>query len=79
MSRHPNYFAEQGLWIGLYLFSVAGGIGLVNWSLAGALLLVVLFLGSSALGEEISGSKYPLYQDYCKKVSRFFPISKYNG
>jgi len=79
MSRHPNYFAEQGLWMGLYLFSVAGGIGLVNWSLAGALLLVALFLGSSALGEEISGSKYPLYQDYCKKVSRFFPISKYNG
>ena len=51
----------------------------MNWSLAGALLLVVLFLGSSALGEEISGSKYPLYQDYCKKVSRFFPISQYNG
>ena len=79
MSRHPNYFAEQGIWISLYLFSVAGGIGLVNWSMAGALLLVVLFMGSSALGEEISASKYPLYQDYCKKVSRFFPISKYNG
>ena len=78
-SRHPNYFAEQGIWICLYLFSVAGGIGLVNWSLAGALLLVVLFLGSSAMGEEISASKYPLYRDYCQKVSRFFPLRRYNG
>jgi steroid 5-alpha reductase family enzyme len=45
--------------------------------MAGALLLIVLFLGSSALGEEISSSKYPLYQDYCKKVSRFFPGKRY--
>ncbi|MBR1509966.1 MAG: DUF1295 domain-containing protein [Bacteroidales bacterium] len=77
VSRHPNYFAEQGLWVCFYLFTIAGGIGIINWSMAGALLLIVLFLGSSALGEEISSSKYPLYQDYCKKVSRFFPGKRY--
>lgn len=77
VSRHPNYFAEQGLWISFYIFSIGAGIGLFNWSIIGCLLLVVLFIGSSALGEEISGSKYPLYEDYCKKVSRFFPGKRY--
>ena len=72
-SRHPNYFAEQGTWIAFYVFSIGAGIGIFNWSIIGALLLVVLFQGSSALAEQISGSKYPLYADYCQSVSRFFP------
>ncbi|MBR5924149.1 MAG: DUF1295 domain-containing protein [Bacteroidales bacterium] len=73
LSRHPNYFAEQGTWIAFYIFSIGAGIGLFNWSVIGALLLVVLFLGSSALAEQISGSKYPEYDNYCKTVSKFFP------
>ena len=72
-SRHPNYFAEQGTWIAFYLFSVGAGVGLLNWSVIGALLLVVLFQGSSALAEQISSSKYPEYQRYCAAVPKFFP------
>ena len=78
-SRHPNYFAEQGTWCAFYVFSIGGGIGLINWSIAGALLLIVLFLGSSAFAEEISGSKYPEYARYCQQVSRFFPGKKYQA
>ena len=74
LSRHPNYFAEQGTWIAFYLFSVAAGIGIVNWSIAGALLLVVLFLGSSAFAEEISSGKYPEYKQYQQTVSQFLPL-----
>ena len=76
-SRHPNYFAEQCIWISFYVFSVGAGIGVFNWSVIGALLLIVLFLGSSALGEQISGSKYPEYARYCGSVSKFFPGRKY--
>jgi len=79
VSRHPNYFAEQAIWCCLYLFSVAGGIGIVNWSVIGALLLIVMFLGSSALAEEISASKYPEYPAYCSQVSKFLPGKKYRG
>ena len=61
----------------LYLFSIGAGAGIINWSIAGALLLVVLFLGSSAFGEAISASKYPLYADYCNKVSRYIPWRPY--
>jgi len=76
-SRHPNYFAEQGTWIAFYIFSIGAGAGIFNWSVIGALLLVVLFLGSSALAEQISGGKYPDYAAYCKSVSKFFPGKKY--
>lgn len=78
-SRHPNYFAEQGTWCAFYLFSVAGGIGIFNWSIIGALLLIVLFLGSSAFAEEISSAKYPEYARYCREVSKFFPGKKYQA
>ena len=76
-SRHPNYFAEQAIWCCFYLFTIAGGIGIVNWSLIGALLLIVLFQGSSAFAEEISSAKYPEYARYCRQVSRFFPGRRY--
>ena len=76
-SRHPNYLGEQGTWIGFYLFSIGAGMGIINWSVIGALLLVVLFQGSSALAEEISSSKYPQYEQYCQTVPRFIPGRKY--
>ena len=76
-SRHPNYFAEQSIWVAFYIFSIGAGMGILNWSVIGALLLVVLFQGSSSLAEEISGGKYPEYGLYCQRVNRFFPGKKY--
>lgn len=76
LSRHPNYFAEQGIWISFYLFSVAASGQWLNWSISGCLLLVVLFQGSSEFSEEITASKYPDYAAYQARVRRFFPIPK---
>lgn len=76
-SRHPNYVGEQLTWVGVYIFSIAAGVGVINWSLAGAVLLILLFLGSSTLAENISSGKYPLYKDYKKKVFRYFPFRRY--
>jgi steroid 5-alpha reductase family enzyme len=73
-SRHPNYFAEQAIWLSFYLFGVSASGAWFNWSIAGALLLIVLFQGSSSFSEEISAGKYPGYAAYQKKVPRFFPI-----
>lgn len=72
-SLHPNYFAEQGTWCSLYVFTIAGGIGIINWTLIGALLLIALFQGSSAFAEEISASKYPGYAEHCQQTPRYFP------
>jgi len=71
--RHPNYLGEQAIWMSFYIFSVATGAGIFNWSIIGSLLLIVLFLGSSDLSEGISASKYPRYQQYCDTLPRYIP------
>jgi steroid 5-alpha reductase family enzyme len=72
-SRHPNYLAEQAIWWAFYLFTVAASGRWLNWSVVGALLLVLLFQGSSAFSERVSASKYPAYLDYQRTVGRFLP------
>ena len=74
--RHPNYSAEQAIWIVFYFFSVIATDIWLNWSIAGALLLVLLFKGSSDFSEEETEKKYPLYKKYIKEVGRFLPLKK---
>ena len=78
-ARHPNYLGEQAFWVSFYLFSVGAGAGVFNYSAIGALLLLLLFLGSSTLGESISMSKYPEYEKYRDSVCRYFPLKGYKG
>ena len=78
VSRHPNYMAEQAIWVSFYIFSIGAGVGIINWSMIGALLLIVLFTASTNLVEGISGDKYPEYAEYCKEVNKFIPGRKYN-
>ncbi len=74
--RHPNFMAEQGVWISFWFFGVAASGKWINWTLAGPLLLVLLFQGSTQLTERISSSKYPGYADYKKRVPKFIPSLK---
>ncbi len=71
--RHPNYACEQAIWIVFYLFSAVATHHIINWSMAGCLLLLILFQQSSDFSENISASKYTAYKDYQKQVGRFFP------
>lgn len=73
LSRHPNYFAEQAIWWTLYLFTIVATGMYINWSMAGTLLLLLLFQGSSNFSEEVSAGKYPHYKAYQQRVPRFIP------
>jgi|SRR5688572_1109766 len=75
--RHPNYAAEQSVWILIYCFSIVATGVAVNWTIAGCLLLVLLFKGSSDFSEKISETKYPAYKEYQKNVPRFVPFTKF--
>jgi len=72
-SRHPNYFCEIGMWWVLYLFAVSASDVWLQWSLMGAVLLHLLFEGSTRFTESISLSKYPSYAAYQERVSRWVP------
>ena len=81
-SRHPNFFFEQAQWWTFYALgataAVASGLGLwggaFNWTIVGAFLLTVLFIGSTIFTESISASKYPAYADYKRTTSMIVPL-----
>lgn len=72
-SRHPNFFCEQAMWWTYYVFSVAAGAGWLNRTITGAVLLTLLFQGSTWLTEKISLRKYPAYARYQQTTSRLMP------
>ena len=74
--RHPNYSAEQAVWIVFYFFSVSATGHWLNWSVTGAILLVLLFWGSSNFSESISAGKYPEYGGYQQRTPRFVPFAR---
>lgn len=81
-SRHPNYFSEQSIWVILYFFCISAGVTsylFFHWTLIGSMFLILLFIGSSMFSEGISLQKYPSYQDYINKVSKYVPWRKYKG
>jgi steroid 5-alpha reductase family enzyme len=71
--RHPNFTSEQAIWISFYIFSIGASGKVLNYSVAGALLLILLFMGSTRLTERITRSKYPQYIQYMKEVPMVIP------
>ena len=72
-SRHPNFFCEIGQWWVFYGFAVAASGSPLNWTIAGAVLLTLLFDGSTRFTESITIGKYPEYADYRRTTSRWIP------
>jgi steroid 5-alpha reductase family enzyme len=83
-SRHPNFFFEQAQWWAFYALgataAVASGLGVwggaLNWTILGAGLLTVLFIGSTIFTEAITSSKYPAYADYQRRTSMLIPLPR---
>lgn len=73
LARHPNFAAEQMIWVAYYLFSVAATGHWITWWGLGAVMLILLFQGSTNFTESISMGKYPEYAEYRRQVPRFIP------
>tara|TARA_R110002050_G_scaffold211687_1_gene347759 strand:- start:407 stop:712 length:306 start_codon:yes stop_codon:yes gene_type:complete len=54
------------------IFFLSPGVWL-NWSIAGAVLLTLLFQGSTDYTEKLTMKKYPQYAKYQKTTSRLIP------
>jgi steroid 5-alpha reductase family enzyme len=81
-SRHPNYFFELAQWWVLFLMGSLAAGSLFQSSVLGAVLLSVLFVGSTNFTEKITLSRYPEYAKYQRKTSAivpWFPRSRARG
>ncbi|KAK0124343.1 hypothetical protein ONS95_009312 [Cadophora gregata] len=72
-SRHPNFAAEQAVWVVLYQWGCWTSDVLYNWTLIGAMAYLILFQASTWFTELITTSKYPEYKEYQSRVSKFIP------
>ena len=73
-SRHPNFFFEQAQWWLFYGFAVVASGTWLHWTLAGPVLLTLLFAGSTVFTESISSSRYPTYRQYQRRTSPVIPL-----
>jgi steroid 5-alpha reductase family enzyme len=78
LSRHPNFWAEQGMWTCFAGFAAASleSKRFFTPVLTGAVLLILLFQGSTAFTESITARKYPDYEAYQKTTSRLMPFPR---
>ena len=73
VSRHPNFFFEQAQWWVFYGFAIAATGVWLHWTIAGAVLLTGLFIGSTVFTESITRAKYPDYDAYRARTSPIVP------
>jgi steroid 5-alpha reductase family enzyme len=78
-SRHPNFFFEQAQWWIFFLIGAAAAGTVLVWTVAGAVLLTALFIGSTIFTESITRSKYPEYAAYQARVSPIVPFFPRKG
>jgi steroid 5-alpha reductase family enzyme len=72
-SRHPNFFFEQSQWWVIFFFGAIAAGSVLQWTVLGAVLLVLLFIGSTVFTENISLSRYPEYAEYQARTSPVVP------
>jgi steroid 5-alpha reductase family enzyme len=72
-SRHPNFFFEQAQWWVVFAFGAIAAGSVAQWTIVGAVLLTLLFVGSTRFTESISLERYPEYGAYQGTTSAVIP------
>ncbi|HEX3785458.1 MAG TPA: DUF1295 domain-containing protein [Pseudonocardiaceae bacterium] len=72
-SRHPNFFFEQAQWWVVFAFGALAARSVAQPTVLGAVLLTLLFVGSTRFTESISRDRYPEYADYQRRTSAMVP------
>ncbi|UQX89570.1 DUF1295 domain-containing protein [Jatrophihabitans telluris] len=71
-TRHPNYFGDACVWVGVFLVTAERWPGVLT-IFAPAIMVYLLAFGSGKRVLERSMAKRPGYRDYMKRTSGFIP------
>ena len=75
-SRHPNYFGEAVLWIGIALLGVAAGAWWALLSPALVLIVVLRITGMRAMDAHLLATRGDRYADFVQTTSAFVPLPR---
>ena len=77
ISRHPNYVCEIGQWWVVFAFGAIAAGTVVLPTVAGAVLLTLLFVPSTMFTEQISASRHPDFEDYRRSTPMFLGLPRH--
>ena len=75
-SRHPNYFGEVVVWVGIALVGVAAGGW---WAVSSPVMVFVIVTrvsGVAVMDEHLRSTRGPAYEAYVRTTSAFVPLPK---
>jgi steroid 5-alpha reductase family enzyme len=73
-TRHPNYFGDFCVWVGLFVVALATGTDDALWSVIGPLTMLLIFarfFGVPLMEPHLARREG--YEDYVRRTSAFFP------
>jgi steroid 5-alpha reductase family enzyme len=71
-TRHPNYFGESIMWIGIFIFGAINGVPLYYVISPLTIFLVLYFISTPLLEEKMK--EKPGWDEYAKETPMFFPV-----
>ncbi len=72
-TRHPNYFGDACVWVGIFLVTAERFPGILTF-FSPAIMIYLLAFGSGKRVLERSMSKRPGYREYMERTSGFIPL-----
>lgn len=72
-TRHPNYFGDATVWVGLTLIALEGPLGLYTILSPMVMAFFLVKISGKALTERMMEKKYPDYADYKIRTAGFIP------
>ncbi len=75
LTRHPNYFGEATMWLGLATISLSGGAPLLVFLSPILITLLLLYVSGIPMVEK-RWQGDPEWEEYAKKTRGFFPFPK---
>lgn len=73
-TRHPNYFGEACVWVGLFIIAMENPLAIVTIISPAVMLWVLMGPMGKGLLERRMGKKRPGFEEYKRRTSGFFPL-----
>ena len=78
-TRHPNYFGDACVWIGIWLVAASSWFGVITVISPIAMTIFLTKVTGAALNEKGMRETKPGYDDYVRRTSGFIPLPPKKG